>query len=490
MADTIRRDDEIPLHRQIYDKLRDAVLSRRLPAGSRLPSTRSFAKGLDVSRNTVAAAFDQLIAEGYLVGKRGAGTFVEENISDEILKIRNKQEILKNDRGGNISVSDRAKRIILNQYDFPFATNKSKAFGLCFGVEDAISADVWKRLLSNNLKRNKHLLFQYGESVGYLPLRSAISEWLRETRGIDCSASQIIIISGSQQGIDLTSRVLFDRGERVWIEDPNYPGTYDSLSAAGAEVVPVPLDGDGINLKTGADMSQIPKAVYVTPSSHFPLGQIMSLNRRLEILEWAERENVWIVEDDEGSEFRYTGSPFMALKGLDTTDRVIYLGTFTRLLFTSLRLGFLVVPKALSGYFRRAISVTTSHPSIMEQAALSEFIREGYLSRHIRRIRAVCSERKQILVRLINAKLNEFIEIKNVDAGMNLIGTLKNGLKDIEIAEAAFARGINVSPLSGFCVKVKLPDSLLFGFTSLDEKEMKRGVLGLREVFENFSRRI
>lgn len=486
---SIISNDSKTLYRQVYESLRESILTRRLRVGTRLPSTRLLAKELNVSRNTVINAFEQLIAEGFLIGKQGAGTFVADELPDDLLKFRISKSLDKKKNASKNKISRRGQRILDAPFVFSFEPQRPCAFALGVGTSDPQSIKIWKRTASKNLRKMSRLFSSHSETAGYFPLREAIAEYLGASRGIRCEASQIIITSGAQQGVDLTARILVDENDEVWVEDPNYPENRGALIGAGVKIIPVPLDKEGINLTEGARRSARPRAVYITPSSQFPLGTVMSLARRLEILEWAERENAWIVEDDENNEFRFDGKPLAALQGLDTTGKVIYIGTFTRALFPSLCLGYVVVPPNLVAPFKHALAFTTSHTPLFEQVVLNDFIREGHFGRHIRRIKTLYVEKQRYLKDLIANELGEFIEVKNTNAGMHLIGWLKNGLNDYQIAKAALRKGIYVSPLSSYCTVEKLPDALLFGYTSIEKSEMREAILSLKKMIEEISAR-
>jgi GntR family transcriptional regulator/MocR family aminotransferase len=475
------------LFQQIYEGLRQAILSHRLRVGAQMPSTRALAKDLKVSRNTVMSVYDQLIAEGFLQGKRGAGTFVAEDISDELLAVRNTKT--PNNSASSRQIARRGKVFFETSFSFTNQPHKPRAFQTGFSAIDEFPIEIWTRIASRRLRKMPRSRLDYCETQGYPPLREEIAKYLASSRGVLCEAEQVIIVAGSQQGLDLTARVLLDVGDEAWIEDPNYVGAKGALLAAGAKLIPVPLDSEGLDVKTGIKLSQNARLAYVTPSHQFPLGVVMSLSRRLELLEWANQNSAWIVEDDYDSEFRYEGKPLMALQGLDNDNRVIYIGTFSKVLFPSLRLGYLVVPPDLVGIFTNALSFIAYHAPMLEQVVLTDFMREGYFGRHIRRMKNFYAERQKVLRTAINEHLNEYLEVEKDVAGMHLVAWLKNDLNDREIAEKALKFGVYTPPMSFYCTHEKLRDGLLLGYTGISPTEILTGVKRLREMFETIAKK-
>lgn len=485
LTESISKNDKVSIFQQIYESLRQAILSNRLRFGFRLPSTRSLAKEINVSRNTVMSVYDQLIAEGYLEGKTGAGTFVAKEFPAELRNIKKIEP--QNNSKTNRNVSQRIQ--IFEKISSGFATieKKPRAFQTGFSALDEFPIEIWTRIASRKLRNIPRNHLDYCATQGYLPLREEISKYLASARGVHCETNQIIIVAGSQQGLDLISRVLLDIDDLVWIEDPSYIGAKAAFLGAGANLIHVPLDSEGLNVKKGIEFSPKTRLVYVTPSHQFPLGIIMSLSRRLELLEWANKNSAWIVEDDYDSEFRYEGKPLMALQGLDNNQRVIYSGTFSKVLFPSLRLGYLIVPMDLVDIFTKTLSFISNHAPILEQIVLTEFIREGHFGRHIRRMRNFYGARQKVLIEAINTDLSNYLEVEKDAAGMHLVGWLKKGLKDQVIAERALEFGVYTPPLSFYCVKNKLPDGLLLGYTGISPTEILEGVRRLKKMFETIN---
>lgn len=482
------RKSETPLFEQIYENIRQAILSRRLRVGTKIPSTRLLAKELKVSRNTVLNAFEQLFAEGYLITKKGSGTYVAEKLPDDLLQARNESFDSKPHQKTLRKISERGKKLAKTKVAFSANDKKPRAFQTGFTAHDKFPMNIWTRIITRNLRKSSGKLqeyLDYREIHGYFPLREAISKYLASSRGVVCEPEQIIIVSGSQQGLDLAARVLLDKGDEVLIEDPNYKGALGALLAAEAKIIPVPLDAEGIDLAAAQRISKNSRAAFVTPSHHFPLGTVMSLSRRLELLEWANRNGTWIVEDDYDSEFRYDGKPFPALYGLDGNDRVIYSGTFSKVMFPSLRLGYLVVPPDLVNAFAKALLFTTVHAPVLEQVALTDFINEGHFGRHIRRMRKLYAERQDLLVNEIQDKLSDFLEVEKDNAGMSLVAWLKKDVRDVKVAEVALRKGVYISPLSLYCLNEKLPNGLVLGYTGFSKKEVREGIKRLQIAFQD-----
>ncbi|MEZ5424845.1 MAG: PLP-dependent aminotransferase family protein [Pyrinomonadaceae bacterium] len=487
LTEPLVRGDRVPLFRQIYRNIRQAILSRRLKTGSQMPPTRYLARELNVSRSTLINAFELLISEGYLVGKPGAGTFVAGELPDGLLLAGMREldfsSLDKTDR----NISERGRKTAEAEIVFSDSSEKSRAFGHSLTETEQFPMHIWKRIIARLLRKDQRKFTEYIDRFGiqgYPPLRRAISKYLGASRGLVCSPDQIIITTGSQQGLDLSSRVLLDNGDRAWVEDPNYKGSLGALTAGGVRIVPVPLDAEGIDVKAGKKLAGDARAAFVTPSHQFPLGTVMSFSRRLELLKWADHNSAWIIEDDYDSEFRYDGKPFPALQGLDAGKRVIYIGTFSKALFSSIRLGYLVVPADLVHSFVKMLLFTSFHAPVLEQLVLTDFINQGHFGRHIRKMRKLYAARQKFLVDEINRELGDHLEVRPTETGMHLIAWLKKGLSDAEIARKAREKDVNLAPLSFYCLKEKLPDGLILGFAGTDEKEIRRGVRRLQGCFD------
>jgi len=379
----------VPLSIQLYEAVRRAILHGQLRPGTRLPSTRSLAEEYEVSRNTVVFAYEQLLAEGYVESKVGSGTCVARAIPDELLTVRAAAMPARNRLSNRGPISMRGK--LLSSKPIRLLTIPTPARPFQSGLPDtsAFPFKIWSRLLARHWRRPNRDLLAYGDPSGHRPLREAIAAYLRTSRAVQCDTDQVIVVNGSQQALDLAARLLIDPGDLALVEDPGYPGARIALQAAGARLARLPIDAEGANISSITGRVTGARLIVVTPSHQFPLGVTMSVTRRLALLDFANRSGAWIMEDDYDSEYRYRGKPLPSLQGLDRTGRVIYMGTFSKTLFPSLRLGFLVLPHDLVEYFRRARSATDGHSPITEQAVLADFITEGHYARHIRRMRGI-----------------------------------------------------------------------------------------------------
>jgi GntR family transcriptional regulator/MocR family aminotransferase len=443
------RGGSVPLYRQLYDGLREAILSGRLRPGARLPSTRALAGDLGASRNTVLSAFGQLFAEGYLEGRVGAGTTVVRTLPETLLRAR--PEAAGAERPGRRPrLSRRGALLVGTRAALTRGAATARPFRPGLPGLDAFPFDLWTRLVARRWRRVPRQLLDYGDPAGYAPLREAIAAYLGEARAVRCEAAQVIVVTGAQQAVDLAARVLLDPEDIAWVEEPGYPGARGALVAAGIRLVPVPVDAEGLDVRRGARRAPGARLVYVTPSHQYPLGVTMSLNRRLALLEWASASGAWILEDDYDSEYRYAGRPLAALQGLDTAGRVIYAGTFSKVLFPALRLGYLVVPPELVDAFVAARALADRHSPSVTQAALADFIDGGHLARHVRRTRALYAERQAALVRAVGRTLGGLLEVAPAEAGMHLVGWLPAGVDDRDASRVALAREVDAPPLSAF----------------------------------------
>ncbi|MFN8421232.1 MAG: PLP-dependent aminotransferase family protein [Anaerolineae bacterium] len=473
-----------PLYQQLYERLRNAILNGQIAAETRLPSTRTLAETLGVSRNTVLNAYDQLAAEGYIVSKEGSGTVVASLLPETLLSVDETPVATSKpaplpDLG--LSQRGRAYMQTPSMSSGPVVVGKgSEAFRLSQPALDVFPFDLWHRCVNRRTRYTASEFYSYQEVAGYRPLREAIAHYLIVARGVRCSADQVIIVSGSQGGLDLASRILLDPGDSAWFEDPGYLGARGAIVGAGGKIVPVPVDDEGLNVAAGLARCPDARVAYVTPSHQFPLAITMSLSRRLALLDWATRTNAWILEDDYNSEFRYAGRPLMALQGLDSSSRVIYIGTFSKVLFPALRLGYLVVPESLIEAFESARRFIDVHPSMLEQMALADFMEEGHLTRHIRRMRTLYAERRELLVDLARRELP--LEIHAPEAGMHLVGWLPDGSDDQQISQRAAAQGISASAVSKFSILPLHRQGLLLGYASVPEADIRAGVPKLRRA--------
>ncbi len=490
---SLDRAADDPLHRQLYEQLRETILTGRLQAGSRLPATRTLARDLDISRNTVTAAFDQLLAEGYLEGRVGAGTFVTSELPEETLSVLGGPGaggLGRSDPLNDLKPSPRQRGLSRRGTQLAGLRRRRTRRGLAFapGVPELrnFPFDIWARLMARAWRRPPMDLMANTEPAGYMPLRRTIAEYVRTARGVRCEVEQVIIVSGAQQAIGLAAHVLLDEGDRALVEDPGYPGIRGALLAAGVKVVPVPVDAEGLDIATGEAKAPDARFVCVAPSHQYPLGVTMSLARRLALLDWAQRVDGWIIEDDYDSEYRYSGKPLAALQGLDRDNRVVYVGSFSKTMFPSLRLGYLIVPPDLTDSFRFARAALDDHPSTVAQPALTAFIEDGYFAAHLRRMRKLYATRQDLLVAAAQEHMGDLLTVGKAEAGMHLLARQKPvmtvRMDDIQATRRAEAAGITVSPLSSFYHEYPAQQGLMLGYAAVDEEEIPKAAAKLAEA--------
>ena len=474
---------QVPLRRQLYQGLRTAIVSHQLLGGSRLPSSRALAGELHLSRTTVIEAYQQLLLEGYLDGRRGSGTYVSCTLPDALLAPAVAPYSLVEQRVLRQSPSQVYRNVSSPSADYALVY---PAFRVGQPAADVFPHTIWQRLLARRYRQSWQELFGYQNAAGYRPLREAIAGYLGVARGVRCTPEQIIVTSGSQQALDLIARTLFQDGDAIWVEDPGYFGARWAFQRAGLRVIPTAVDSDGLDVVAGQLLSPDARAAYVTPSHQFPLGATMSLQRRLALLAWAKDQGSWIVEDDYDSEFRYAGRPLPALQGLDEAGKVLYLGTFSKMLFPSLRLGYLVVPPALVETFVTARHGADLHSPALEQAVVTDFIAEGHLVRHIRRMRALYAERQAMLREAIGQHMSGLLEVYPDPAGTHLVAWLPPEVEESDqIVRAARDRKLQLLPLSFCSMRPLRRQALLLGYAAMDEDQIAAGVRTLSHVVEH-----
>jgi len=446
----IERACGTPIHRQIYEGLRRAILDGFLRPGQRVLSTRALALELEVSRLPVLSAYDQLLHEGYLEGRVGSGTFVSALLPDDLL-------------GSPLSTAAVARHAPRP----PIRTSGEGRLGpfrMSLPALDQFPHALWARLVARHAHALTHAQMAYSDAAGVVALREAIAAHVRAARAVRCEAEQVLIVSGSQAALRLAAAVLLSRGDRVAVEEPSYPGARAALAASGAELVPVPIDDEGISVASLKKRGGRVRAAYVTPSHQYPLGTSMTAARRFALLDWAQQQNAWVLEDDYDSEYRYVSRPLGALQGMDAHQRVIYIGTFSKVLFPALRVGYLVVPPSLWQRFVEAREAFDLFSPTLYQLALAEFLREGHFARHLRRMRPVYLERRDALLTGLARHCGDRVTVHNADAGLHLAALLPAGFDDREVVRRMAIRGLTATALSTCYAGKAARSGLLLGF--------------------------
>lgn len=475
----------VPLFDWLYEGIRTAILDGRLRRGVRLPASRDASRLYGVSRGTVVRVFEQLASEGYVVGKVGLGTTVNTLLPEDLLHAP-KAALAPPSRRTTLprlSFYGRSQTHVSNYLLQPLA----RAFRPAVPALDQFPLHLWARIAARRMRRASYALLAYGDPHGYLPLRQAVADYLGSARGVRCSYEQVIVLAGIQHGLDLTARLLLNPGDPVWVEDPCFFGIPAMLKAAGARVISVPVDHAGLEVDSGRRLEEPAKLVYVTPAHQFPLGHTMTADRRIALLNWARSTGALIFEDDYDSEYRYSGRPIPALQGMGA-DSVIFAGSFSKVLFPALRLGYVVVPPSLAETFAAARFTMDGHSPVLDQAILCDFITEGHFGRHIRRMRELYAERLQVLREAVQQKAAGLIDLAPTATGVHAIGWLATGLDADAVAHAAIHRNVEALPVSRFTTKIGLPHGIVLGFGGVGEREIRRGMDELVAAIEQTRR--
>lgn len=466
----LEREGGVPLTRQVYTIFSNLILSGELVAGVKLPASRVLATDCGVSRNTIMFAYEQLLAEGYVVSQTGSGTFVSDTVpvanwSNDDIDTResilsDKQQPTLSERGLALVNSAQASS---EQWQ-PFVS----------GVPDIslFPKDIWLRLLRKHWQKAKPVMLSYAHGAGYLPLRKVLIERLRLSRSVNGTADQVVMVSGLHNAISLIAHLLIDPGMTVWMENPGYWGASTVFKMAGANIVSINVDEEGM-APTPEQLAQPPKLIFVSPSHQYPLGHVMSLARRRMLLDYANAHDAWIVEDDYDSEFRFGGLPIASLQGLDSYQRVIYLGTFSKTLYPGMRLGYMVLPENLVSYFAIGLSEMYRDGRLLEQAVLADFMSEGHYAAHVRRARLRYAKRSTLLREAISENLGPDWNSSNHEAGLHMVIYLPEESDDVAIARAAKTEGIIVRPLSKYYLEGPKSSGLLLGYANVDDDVIK-----------------
>ena len=479
-----------PLYQRIYRALRRDILAGQLAPGTRLPSTRELAEELGIARNTTLLAYDQLLAEGYVDGRNGSGTYVASAIPDPIVSRRAPTASRPGVRGlARPRLSAYARRITADP-PRPAPSERWRGHRIRYDFRYAIPAvadfphRLWRQIVNRRLRTDAPGSVGYGRAEGYGPLCRAIAAYLQRARGVRCAPEQIVVVNGSQQALDLTSRVLLDVGDRVVIEDPHSQGAREAFLAAGARLVPGPVDTDGLNVALLPRASAQARFAYITPSHQFPTGSVMSLPRRLALLSWAARVDAYILEHDYDGEYRYEGRPIEAVQALDRAGRVIYVGTFSRVLFPALRLGYMVLPESLLAPVKAAKQLTDRHTVTFQQEVLADLIAGGHFERCLRRARKRLSARRATLLQALAEHLAERVEIQGANAGTHVLVWLREvpARRLSALIDRAAEAGIGLYPATPYYLRAPRLAGFLMGYAAMTPDDIRAGVRRLAAV--------
>jgi GntR family transcriptional regulator/MocR family aminotransferase len=473
---SVDRSSDEPMHRQIYSALRRYMLEGQIQQQTLLPSTRALAEDLKVGRNTVIAAYDQLLAEGFIEARAGSGTWVA--------PIQHKRPMPTRPPRSTEKLSRRGQTIV----NGPQPPRNAGVINFHPGVPETATFpfSIWSSLLVRNGRCRDESLLGYLNFAGHPGLRATIASNISLSRGINCTAGQVIVVTGAQAALDLVSRVLMDEGDNVWMEEPGYLGAKSAFLASGARLAPLKVDRRGWDL---SDPSlPPPRLIYVTPSCQWPFGTIMRIEERLQLLDIAERHGAWVIEDDYDGEYRYRGRPVPALRGLDHSDRVVYIGSFGKTLIPALRIGYLIVPRELADSFDKAVSITGQFAPLLLQATVNDFIQQGYFATHLKRMRRLYARRQANFVQLCEEHLSEWIAVAENDSGMQLLARFKKPFRDADVVAAAVQEGLDVQGISINYHSTTPEHGLLLGYAALDERQVLRAVLALRAAFMRLER--
>lgn len=464
-----------PLFRQIYLSLRQQILSGGFSPGDRLPATRALAEELGVSRTVVLLAYEQLLAEGFATGRAGSGTYVSEAVHIERTDSPERLTKVRLSSFGAAAVKFESRMRVrfrspsVPRYDFAYGRSDLNTFPF----------EAWRRIVLKQLRAASVRSFDYGHPGGNEKLRAAIAVHLRRSRAVVCDPEQVIVVSGSQQALDLVTRVLIEPGNRVAVENPMYQGTRLSLAAAGARLQPVGVDRNGLDPEK---LSKDARMVVVTPSHQFPTGVILPLARRVALLEWARKRNAIVVEDDYDGEFRYDGQPLESLQGLDTEGRVVYVGTFSRTIFSALRVGYVVAPKSLVAALLSAKWLADRHTATLEQEALAEFIASGLYERHLRRLRRRNTRRREVLLDAIHDYLGDRVEVTGDGAGSHIVLWSTRRCDEAQLLQQASSQDVGVYGISSYYFSRPPRPGLLLGYSRMTEHQIREGIRRIGNV--------
>jgi GntR family transcriptional regulator / MocR family aminotransferase len=457
----------------LYAELKSAILDGRLKPGLRLPASRDFARRYGISRGTVVSAFERLQDEGYLTSQVGIGTKVSAKVPPGATNSRSSHELTAHLQ--RVVSNYRRPKQFVNWVMLPGV----RPFSMRNPALSEFPAELWGRIAAKRARTFRSWIQQEDDGRGYRPLREAVAHYLGSSRGVSCDARQVVIVSGTQQALDLLARFLLKPGDPVWMEDPGYFGASIAFDRVGARIIPVPVDEEGLSVSAGIKACPNAKGVFLTPAHQYPLGMSMSLSRRIEVLEWAAQAGSFIIEDDYDSEYQFNGQPVPSLQGLDRNSSVIFVGTFKKLLFPLLRLGYIVLPPSLAPAFVSFRSGSEFHTCGFEQSILCDFIVDGHFGRHLRKMRDLYAERLEALLHYGERYLGGLLKLSDSKAGLYIAGFLQNGMTSPEAEAISATQGIETRSLARFTLKRQDPGGLLLGFAAFDEKSIRAGTIQL-----------
>lgn len=482
----IEKSASTPIYRQIESQIRDAILTGIIKPGLQLPASRVLAQDLGVSRPTMVRVYEYLSFEGFLETRHGSGTFVSPTLPDYL---PHKSTQPKNSEQQNTVITKPLSKIGEKFSTLAPSLTRSKFAAFLPNVPalDSFPHARWQKIRDNCLRTNRTGLLGYEDSAGHMPLRRSIAEYLAVHRGDHCDPEQILIVSGATAAFHLAVMVLSNPGDKVWLEDPGPDGVRAMLMALGRNIVNLDVETDGMDIKSAIQHDSDARLAFTMPSRQHPLGVTLSLTKRMMLLDWARKNRSWIIEDDYDSEFRYSGRPLGSMRSIDTTNSVIYVGTFSKSLFPSLRIGYLVLPENLIDTFRSAMGTISRSISILDQATLARFINEGYFTAHIRQMHNLYSTRRTSFIEITNEKLSGLLDIEAPDSGINVIGWLPPGTNDMQISKELHDASVYTFPLSLFRTRPSDKTGLVMGFASTDRAETVEKISLLASVLESSS---
>ncbi|KAF0104820.1 MAG: GntR family transcriptional regulator / MocR family aminotransferase [Rhodospirillaceae bacterium] len=474
-----------PLHRQICEQMRRAILEGRLEPGARLPSSRLMAQDLDCARGTVVLAFDQLVAEGYVVSQAGSAMSVAANLPDEMLTVPRTGTPTGGKSVAKPAVARRT-RALLAEVAPPTPAGPPLAFPTGQPDREAFPFALWAKLLEREWRRPGSEAASAVHPFGHAGLREAIATYLGVARGFTCAPAEIVVTTGIRHGLSLFAQVVLDEGDMAWIEEPGFVGVREALAGSGVKAVPVAIDEWGFSPEAALALAPDARLAVVAPAHHFPLGTVLSLQRRLELLSWAERARGWIAEDDFDGEYRYSGRPLAPLRTLDRSGRVAYFSSFSKLLFPALRLSFLVLPASLVEATERIMDRVSVRAPLLGQGALARFIAEGHFATHLRRTRQLYAGRRETLLQAAMHRLDGLLTIAPDPGGMHVIARptpeIARRFDDVAVTAAASAEGLTVQPLSVCYAGRVQRHGLILGYAGTPEAEIDLALVKLRDV--------